>query len=103
MISECKLLIITTLQSTDYVFLLSTRAGGPAIDLATADTVSYLTQTGILKTIFGRNLVRIASDIQRTLIYLDDIAEKLLKISLNLNGRRGNVCSNILCSWRGRG
>jgi hypothetical protein len=49
-------------ESTDYVFLLSTPAGGPDFDLATADTVSYLTQTGILRTIFGWNLVRIASD-----------------------------------------
>jgi chromodomain-helicase-DNA-binding protein 1 len=49
-------------ESTDYVFILSTRAGDPGIDLATADTVSDLTQTGIRRTIFGRNLVRIASD-----------------------------------------
>jgi SNF2 family DNA or RNA helicase len=90
-------------ESTDYVFLLPTRAGGLSINLATSDTVSYFTQTGIRRTIFGWNLVRMASDKQRTLIYLDYIAEKLLKISLNLNGRRGNACSNFLCSSRGRG
>jgi hypothetical protein len=90
-------------ESTEYVFLLSTGAGGLGINLATADTVSYLTQNGIRRTIFGWNLVRIASDKQRTLLYLDYIAEKLLKMSLNLNGRRGNACSNIVCSSHGRG
>jgi SNF2 family DNA or RNA helicase len=49
-------------ESTDYVFLLSTQAGGLGINLATAYTVSYLTQTGIRRPIFGWNLVRIASD-----------------------------------------
>jgi SNF2 family DNA or RNA helicase len=43
-------------ESTDHVFLISTQAGGLGINLDTADTVSYLTQTGIHKTVFRRNL-----------------------------------------------
>jgi hypothetical protein len=54
-------------QSADYVFLISTRAGGLGIKLATADTGSYLTQTGIHRTVFMRNPVRIASDKQTML------------------------------------
>jgi chromodomain-helicase-DNA-binding protein 1 len=49
-------------ESTDYVFLLSTLAGGLCINLSTADAGSYLTQTGIRRTIFGWNVVRIASE-----------------------------------------
>jgi SNF2 family DNA or RNA helicase len=43
-------------ESTDYVSLISTRAGGLGINLYTADTVSYLTQTGIHRTVFRLNL-----------------------------------------------
>jgi SNF2 family DNA or RNA helicase len=53
-------------ESTDYVFLLSTGAGGLGVNLAKADRLSYLTQTGIRRRICRRNLVRIASDKQRT-------------------------------------
>jgi hypothetical protein len=62
--------------STDYDFLISTRAGGLGINLATSDTVSYLTQTGIHRTVFRRNILRIASDKQRTLKYFGCLAEK---------------------------
>jgi hypothetical protein len=104
MISECELLIIYNApESTDYIFLLSTRAGGLGINLATADTVLYLTQTGIRRTIFGWNLVRIASDKQRTLIYLDSIAEKRLKISLNLKRAKGKRVFEhlVFIAWKG--
>jgi chromodomain-helicase-DNA-binding protein 1 len=43
-------------ESTDYVSLISTRAGGLGINLYTAGTVSYLTQTGIHRTVFRLNL-----------------------------------------------
>jgi SNF2 family DNA or RNA helicase len=54
-------------ESTDYVFLISTRKGGLGISLATTDTVSFLTQTGIHRTVFRQNLVRTATDKQRRL------------------------------------
>jgi hypothetical protein len=82
-------------ESTDYAFLLSARAGGLGIHLATADTVPYLTLTGIHRTIFGRNLVRIASDKQTTLKYSDCLAEKLSK-KISLNRRSENTSSIIL-------
>jgi chromodomain-helicase-DNA-binding protein 1 len=56
-------------ESTDYTFLLSARAEGLGINLATADTVPYLTLTGIHRISFRRNLVRIASGKQTTLKY----------------------------------
>jgi Helicase conserved C-terminal domain len=43
-------------ESTDYVSLISTRARGPGINLYTADTVSYLTRTGIHRAVFRLNL-----------------------------------------------
>jgi hypothetical protein len=58
-------------ESTDSIFLISTWEGRLGIHLATADTVSHLTQTGIHRTVFRRNLVQIASDKQRMLNYLD--------------------------------
>jgi hypothetical protein len=90
-------------ESTDYAVLLSARAGGLGINLATADAVPYLTLTGIHRTSFRRNLVRIASDKQTTLKYSDCLAEKLSK-KIFLNGRSENASSIILFfSWRGRG
>jgi hypothetical protein len=89
-------------ESTDYVFLISSRAGDLCINLATADTVSYLTQTGTHRTVFRWNLVRIASDNQMTFKYFDCLAEKL-STKLSLNERSGNACSNILLFmvWNG--
>jgi SNF2 family DNA or RNA helicase len=54
-------------ESTDSVFLISIRAGGLGANLATADTVSFLTQTGIHRTVFRQNLVRTTTDKQRRL------------------------------------
>jgi hypothetical protein len=58
-------------ESTDFIFLIATWAGGLGIHLATAVKVSYLTQTGIHRTVFRLNLVHIASDKQRTVKYFD--------------------------------
>jgi hypothetical protein len=82
-------------ESTDCAFLLSARAGDLGINLAAADTVSYLTLTGIHRTSFRRNLVRIASDKQTMLKYSDCVAEKLSK-NLFLKGRSENASSIIL-------
>jgi hypothetical protein len=82
-------------ESTDDTFILSARAGGLGIILATADTVSYLTLTGIHRISFRRNLVRIASGKQTTLKYSDCLAEKLLT-KISLNGRSDDASSIIL-------
>jgi hypothetical protein len=88
-------------ESTDFVFLISTQAGGLGITLGTADTVSYLTQTGVHRTVLRWMLVRITSDKQRTLKCFDWFAEKLSK-KISSNGRSANACLNILffMAWK---
>jgi chromodomain-helicase-DNA-binding protein 1 len=83
--------------STDYEFLISIRAGGLGINLATADTVSYLTQDwNPHKKKLRRDLVRIASGKQRTLKYFDFSAKKLsTKITLN-GAKRKSVLEHLV-------
>jgi hypothetical protein len=89
-------------ESTEYFFLISTWAGGVGINLATVDMVSYLTQTGIHKAVFVRNIVRIASDKQRKLNYFEWLDGNPSK-EISLNGGNEKLCSNILLfmAWKG--
>jgi chromodomain-helicase-DNA-binding protein 1 len=90
-------------ESTDYAFLLSARAGGLGINLATDDKVQYLTLTGIHRTSYRQNLVRIASDKQMTLKYSDSFSRETVEEDFLERAKRERVLDHLVFSWRGRG
>jgi chromodomain-helicase-DNA-binding protein 1 len=89
-------------ESSDYVFLISTRVGGLGINLATADTVSYFDSDWNPQDSFQAESRANCVGQTRTLKYFDCLAEKLSK-NISLNGRSEMRSRKSCFLWRGMG